>query len=710
MFQPQHVPTGLICGKCGLHASKHRAPDSRPHAERRRYHQSREQERERAPNQDRIVGIDGEGVGRRPHRYTFLAAHDEQAAKWSVSSDDTKVGRLSTAQCLDFILAIPERTLIVGYAFLYDITKILTDLPNEAIWLLVKDEGAKKRARIVDGRVIYRPVYWKGYALNYMNRRLSVGRWRWETKQGKRGPYKRPVIYQRRTVWDIFAFYQSKFTSALLDWKVADATRLKRMAEMKDKRNEFDKLETKDIEAYCIEECAYLAKLARALLDAHNNAGLSLKHYYGAGSTASVFLEKIGAKELRGDIPEPMRGAVASAFFGGRFENSVIGPVYGRCFNYDISSAYPYQATFLPCLLCGRWEHVERPSSTLLGSSNLALIRWTIPKITPAPWGTLPVRSKDGTIAFPLAGKGGWVWKEEFNAAQRLNPHLQALEAWTYTTDCEHRPFKDVPQYYRERVRLGKEGRGIVLKLGTNSIYGKLAQSRGLNPPYQSWVWAGNITSGTRAQLLNGLYAHKDRANCLMFATDGIWSRERLTLDEGRDTGTNDLAKPLGGWEEKIFEEGVFCVRPGIYFPLNPTKDALKEVRARGLGKKVLYEQWPRILDAWERKAESIEVSGLTRFVGAKSAITYGANSGYTRSPNYGEWVDHKIQVSFNPYPKRKSVRADGSLEPWGYFDWESVPYDPATKSPEAVMLALAELIALEQPDGTFADADSSEL
>ena len=609
------------------------------------------------------------------------------------------MARLSSKACLDFILSLPDRSLIVGFAFLYDLTKILTDLPDKDIYRLLHEET---RARLVKtdngGRIVYEPVYWEEYSLNYMNRRLTVGRWRYG-KFGKR------EMTESRTVWDIFRFYQSKFTQALIDWKVADETKLRHMEEMKEKRSTFDKLTSEEIHAYCKEECAYLAKLGRALIEAHKEAGLPLKHYYGAGSTASVFLERIGAKDLRGDIPGKMREPVACAFFGGRFENSAIGPVYGRCFNYDISSAYPYQATFLPCLLCGHWRHVLRPSGQVLEGSGLALTRWSIPKITPGPWGTLPVRSKDGTIAFPLAGKGGWVWKDEFLAARRLNANVEALEAWTYHTDCDHYPFRDVPEYYRERVRLGKDGPGIVLKLGTNSIYGKLAQSRGLNPPYQSWVWAGNITSGTRAQLLDALGAHKDPANCLMFATDGVWTRERLDLGSPRETGTSDLLKPLGGWEEKTFDTGVFCVRPGIYFPINPTKDQVKEVRARGLGKKVLYEQWPRIIEAWEKNAEQIEVGGLQRFIGAKSAVHYRASDdSYWRGDDYGEWVEHRIKVSFNPLPKRRRIRADGSLEAWDYFDWESEPYKEAVKSPEALLLQLAEQMAEEQPDGTFAE------
>ena len=89
----------------------------------------------------------------------------------------------------------------------------------------------------------------------------------------------------------------------------------------------------------------------------------------------------------------------------------------------------------------------------------------------------------------------------------------------------------------------------------------------------------------------------------LMFATDGVWSRKKLDLPKPQDTGTDiDVAskdeegkpvtihKPLGGWETKEFKKGVFCVRPGIYFPLSPTPEEIEKVRARGLGRRVLYE------------------------------------------------------------------------------------------------------------------------
>ncbi len=627
-----------------------------------------------------------------------------------------------TRECLDFTLQLPERSLIFGFAFLYDLTKWLSDLPDRSIYLLFHEQ---LRAKIVDGQVHYRPVKWNPddrapcrgrgcpccYRINYMNRRFSVSKGR-----------------ERATIWDIFAFFQSKYTKALTDWfslkgegKIwalpGMGAAVERMEKMKTQRATFDKLSKEEIRVYCKEECKYLAQLGRALITAHEEAGLKLKTYFGAGSTASALLGRFGVKERRGEVPERMREPVASAFFGGRFENAVVGPIRGRVYNYDISSAYPYQATFLPCLSCGRWRHHARAGQEMaLDGATCALVRWTIPIVEEGPWGVLPVRKIDGTIAFPLSAEGGWVWREEFLAARKVNPHVEVKEVWSYDTDCDHRrPFGGLPDIYRERVRIGKDARGIVLKLGPNSVYGKLAQSKGLNPPFQEWIWAGSITSGCRSQLLGGLVSAADRNATLMFATDGDWTKRVVSLESPRDTGTSDLAKPLGGWEEKIFERGVFAVRPGIYFPLAPTEEELEKVRARGLGRKALYEQWAKVVDAWEAGETGVSLKCADRFVGAKSGVRWDQKRGARRSDDYGEWIPHVVDVGFSPKPKRASVNPDGTLECWRgdgkygqnvKFDVPSVPYDAATVSNEAALLMLAQLIAEEQPDGDFSELE----
>lgn len=691
--KPQHKPQGQICTICGVPSSKHRVRQAR----NRQYDKQYNHAHPRVNPSERIIGIDGEGQGRNPHCYFYLAAADEHGKLWRCEPRDNV--RISTVEALEFILNLPTRSLIVGYAFVYDLTKILEDLPDRKLYRLFHEASRARPIQTKKGmRLVYVPEYWRGYKLNYMNRRFSVGR-----KDGRRA-----------TVWDVFRFYAEKFTESLIKWGVAAKDLLTRMAEMKAKRGQksvWESLPRKAVQEYCDEECRYLAKLFRATVGAHEDAGLDLNgKYYGAGSTASALLTKMDVLRFRGETPEAMRVPLACAFFGGRFENSVVGPIKGTVYNYDISSAYPYAATLLPCLECGVWERVTgKTLDRRIKVSSLALLRWCIGAIHPSAWGVFPVRAKDGTITFPLSGLGGWTWKEEYLAARQLNPHIEIKEGWIYDTDCEHRPFRMLADIYRERCRIGKDAKGIVLKLGPNSVYGKVAQSKGLNPPFQSWVWAGNITSRCRSQLLDSLTRVINPWDILMFATDGVWSRERLSLPRPCDTGTFDLDKPLGGWEEKQFDRGVFAVRPGIYFPLQPTTEELEKVRARGLGRRTLYENHQKVVEAYHAGKSSIEVTGQERFVGALSGTRLNGLKDYIRSPSYGEWIPWSTKVTFDPAPKRQSVLSDGRLVPWLRMP-ESVPYQNAIESQEAKLLREAEIYAQEQPDTDFTEQDFNDV
>lgn len=664
-----------LCKRCDLPRRLHEAT-----RDRKEYYRQREKTRKRPSNRDCIIGIDGEGKGRNPHVYTYLAAADENGTTWATAWNPDG---LTTEQCFDFVLSLPHRVLCFGFAFMYDLTKIVQGMPSQLIYDLVRE---KRRAKLVEGKVRYRPIYWRGYKLNYMNRKLTISK-------GKR----------HVAIWDVFAFFQAKFTNALIDWQIADKEKLERMEEMKAKRAKFDKMSPTEIMEYCNEECRYLARLGRRLVDAHAEAGIPLKSFFGAGSTASSLLERLDIQDKRGEFPESMRIALASAFFGGRFENSRVGPVSGPIYDYDISSAYPYHATLLPCLLCGKWRHTRG-----YGKGTVSVVRWESDGQGDT-WGPLPVRDAKGSIRFPLGGAGGWAWHKEFEAAQRLNPTVRALESWVYTTKCKHKPFEALPTYYRERIKLGKEAKGITIKLGLNSVYGKLAQSRGFNPRFQSWIWAGLITSGCRAQLLDAMCAAPKLSDILAVATDGIKSLSKLDLPKPTDTGTSDLAKPLGGWEETVLEQGAFFVRPGIFFPLNPSEEQVKKVRARGLGRKVLYEQHAKVVKAWEQRKRKITLRGVQRFIGAKSGITMHRGKA-KRSKLYGEWINQKIAVSFHPEPKRERSLKGGHLKPWKYLDYVSEPYKAAIMSPEAVLLALATQIAEEQPNADFTDVDVGEL
>lgn len=703
----EHKPDGDPCKICGLHVSQHRV--------RKRYQESK--------NRTIFLGIDGEGKGRKVHKYVLLAAVTEDGdRKWWVEDQNG----LSTERCLDFLLNLPQHnTKAFAYAFGYDMTKILQDVDDKILYQLFRPELRHRNGK--EAMKGPRPVKWRGYKLNLQGTKFTIA---------KDGRY--------RVIWDIWKFFQSSFVNALIDWKVADLEKLERMAYMKAHRHEFDKLDDNAIRDYCIEECEYMGRLARKLVTAHEQAGLTLRAFYGAGSTAAAMLTKMGIKDKIKPAPKNMQIPVAQAFFGGRFENSVIGEFKEPIYNYDISSAYPYQLCFLPCLLHGEWEYTTNREDIDGVNVRASLIHYTLGPSTREDWGPFPFRTQDGSITFPVESGGGWVWDEEYKTGERMFDNVRFIEAWVYKSVCGCQPFKDIPQYYLERLGIGKEGPGIVIKLGMNSNYGKLAQSIGKGQ-FNCWVWAGLVTSRTRAQLLDAIDTATDRGNIYMLATDGIFSRERLTLAKPKDTGTDievldrSTGKikyaPLGGWEENIIPQGIFIARPGIYFPLNPTEKDLKKIKARGLGKASLYENHKKILEHWDTYGHhmKVEVSNVSRFCGAKSSISRSgptsqfsynratrhddAAHGERRSANaasgaqkdvpaYGQWITRPVEMSFDPMPKRENVNKDGRTLKIRRLpsEMESMPYKKAVKSLDRVLIEQIAAIMLEQPDADLAD------
>jgi hypothetical protein len=707
-----HAPVGDPCAICGL--PRHGNHRSMSHRYKKR---GRDSVRERGSG-PRVawlyVGVDGEGHGRKDHRYVMLGANTRDGEGWTVEDPNG----LSTVTCLEFLLdlslSLPkQRKRVFTYSFNYDLTKILEGCDNETLYVLFRPELRQRRGRYA--KMGPKPVRWKApqeeggseYLLNLQGTKFTVS----HVDSGR-----------KLVLWDLFRFYQCRYVQALELWRVGNPALWARMQDMKDNRGKFDellrqgKLSLSDIRRYMLEECSCMAELGEALVTAHEQAGLELKTFYGAGSSGAAILNKLGIMKLRKEPPAEMQSAVAAAFFGGRFENSRIGTIKNdRIWNYDISSAYPYQLAFLPCLVHAVWEHTTSRQRV----DARSLVRYSIYETRARfHWGPFPFRCKDGSISFPVRSGGGWIWGAEFLAGEELFPNsVRFREAWVYKQNCDCRPpFEQIPHYYRERCRLGKEGAGIVLKLGPNSCYGKLAQSVG-QAPFQSWVWAGMITSGCRAQSLELMAAHDSLASILMIATDGLMSLEDVAPPKPLDTGTSDLPKPLGGWEKDLITKGVFLARPGIYFPLDPQPEELKKVRARGVGKSSVLEQWNKIVQAWEARPKAdttVRLANISRFCGAKTSITrsgkgpsyvYTRSSGKKSDMSYGQWITRQVEMSFNPMPKRETVLAGGFLKVRSMPpDLESVPYDRAVLSQEALELRMLKEELEEQPDKDMVD------
>lgn len=562
-----------------------------------------------------VIGIDGEGITDPDgsHRYTLLAASPNKA----IERHD-----LSTVECFDFLLSLPREALKVGFSINYDVNMWLRDIPADHLKELLEAEA----------------LYWKTYKIKYI-------------------PHKQTIIsdqHGRRVhIYDVFGFFQCSFVKALEDWKITNRATVEAIAAMKELRGTFTDVQRHAVKRYCLDECNLLVDLMQRLVAATNRAQIPCRNWYGVGALASGLLQKHGMKRYVGAAPLYLHDQILAGYYGGRFEIGMSGNV-GPVHVYDIKSAYPSVARSLPCLAHVRYQNVRQYDSTKLA---LWHVRWDVDEHT--RWAPFPWRDDHYGIHYPTNGEG-WYWDQEVDAAMRLHPKgIQVIEGVQIVKQCEHKPFAFIDDVYAERQRLEALGdyANKTLKLALNSLYGKTAQSIGhgckkhtqekvkdcfacmnaKRPPYQSYVWAGRITSGTRAQILHAI--RQAPRDIMSIATDSVVSRIPLELVVGRG---------LGEWDHAHYEE-CFLLQPGIYRLRNPCPNNYQEehcehiaIRTRGFGK--FETNFQLIVDDFLTNPFGEHRYMATRFVGLASAMCRTDYRQYWR-----KWITAERKISFYP-------------------------------------------------------------
>lgn len=679
-----------------------------------------------------VLGLDGEGYtnSKGEHLYTYLAASN---ADGSIRFDVENKRGLTTKEIFDFLLSLPRDALKVGFALGYDFTKWLEDLDDRDIYAIYRPEirttrhGPKARRLVHEGKL---------YAINLVATKLTVqGQWNKNSRKWDLSSI----------VWDLFRFYQRSFVNSLKEWEVGAIEELLAIQAMKEKRGNFKAIGNRE-KKYCQSEVKLLAQLAEKLINACIEAGIPLTDFFGAGSLGAATLRNGQAKEqIVKNMSARMRHAVTCAFFGGRFEQSTRGIVtYSH--GFDLASAYPYAETQLPCLKCGTWKHVTKNVEQEIRKARASCVRyrllprsdcksesfWKVAgpevlasmpdglsqhvRVSEVPWGPFPFRLKDGSILFPAESAGGWVW--HFEALAVLdNPHvwpnLELREAWVYRSQCKCPPpfLEEVSAFYKKRLEWGKEAKGLVLKKGLASRYGKRAQTIG-SAPFHCAVAAGLITSHTRGEILRAIAKARSGWDVLSVATDGIITKEILELRKPNDTDTGSK-KPLGMWEYK--ESGpIFLLRPGMRFALEKKdgtwipkeeEEGKTTTAARGVGVMKLHHERPIILEQWlKNPGKSTTVPRGSIFHGGKLCVGK-TKEGMRRLARYGSWASAEpFKVSYLPLPKRPAATRDQRLLTWALtkHEGESMPYDRmvARMRADVIELERARDEADAQPDG----------
>lgn len=607
-----------------------------------------------------FIGCDGEGgdLADRRHHYLMLRIGDDTFMHPDRSA-------LHTHEILDFLCNLPRKEVInVAYFFDYDVTHILIDLPPAKINRLMNREA---RRRVFNNRTDYWPVDWAGFEFDYIPKK--------EFKVRRKGERRYFVIN------DVGSFFQSAFLKALQLWKIGTPGDWEKIAEGKSGRINFSEL-TDDTIKYNGREIVLLEQLMTAFRDATIAAGMVPSKWQGPGHIASSIYKRFGViKGEEIELPRELLRAANQSYFGGRFETTAVGHIPGPVYQHDINSAYPYAETKLPCLVHGDWVHHDgsnRPTGLYLSRGNFRATR------TANLYG-LPVRRPAGSICWPGSITGtGWYWSHEINAA--IHQEFTPVETWEYIKQCDCEPFNFIPGLYEERAKLGKEAKGLAIKLGLNSTYGKMCQSVG-EPVYANPIYASLITSITRAQLYEkAVRLNLDRV--IMLATDGIFTSAPHDRNHSPriDKGSYTL-KPLGEWDVTTYNDGIFVIQPGLYLlpdgiepktrgvPMSKIMDHDTELRATA---QALIDE---LRDHPERVAETGPDGLFRRHVVPITLRTLSnlrliAHTG--KWDELGQWIEHTHNVSFDWRNKRTTARVRDKYlltRPVQVVEGDNVPY-----------------------------------
>lgn len=570
----------------------------------------------------RFVAWDGEGVTRAngSHDYVLFANSDGHR----ISS----LSHLSTGEIFDFILSVSDPGAInVIYGAGYDWNMWLKDIRRPQLEMLYK-EGY---------------VRWRGYTIRWrQGKSFSI-------TQKVRGKKPRSANF-----FDVLPFFQRSFVAACDEYlgerfKAADRDMI---TENKILRSGFRAEDIASIIRYNDAELKYLVMLANELRDRLARVGLFPARWDGPGAIAVALFKREGIKDhLNKNFPEVITEAARYAYFGGRFEVVRPGHSENPVYEYDINSAYPWALQDVPSLAGGFWERVESPE--VVEDFALYRVQWDGSSGGPFLPQPLPMRSRKGIISFPVHAHG-WYWGPEVRAAQkyargaswyapRSNVSLTIHEGYVFRPATDERPFSFIGPLYTERKRLKAAGDGahVGIKLGLNSMYGKLAQQVGwrideetgavIMPPYHQIEWAGYVTSRCRAAILE-LAMTQDLRDVIAFETDAMFSRRVIA-------GAN-LGSGLGEWEYVSFRNMTY-VQSGTYFADDAKGKPVDKTRGVDRGNLTRAQ----VLDAQSKGLPTVP-SQLTRFVGLGLALAQ--NFG-----NWTKWITSGKEISLTPKGKR---------------------------------------------------------
>lgn len=592
----------------------------RYYANRKRYRHDNSKHQTDASYLSRpFVAWDGEGITKPDgsHVYVMLAVSDGNGKGYYLGNP----AGLGTYETLSWILEKAgafENAIHVIYGGGYDWNMILRDLSYRELGEVYRKKFAE----------------WQGFRLAWRQ-----GKSFYIAKVNDKGE----KIGKGVTIYDCAPFFQCPFVKACDDYLGDRFQDRDLIVENKALRSSFTVADIPEVRRYNDAELRNLVLLMTELRERLNKVGLRPARWDGPGAIAAALLTREKVKDAKADTPEEVAKAARYAYAGGRFEVIRYGHSDRAAFEYDINSAYPAALRFVPNLAKGEWRyHSSDP-----GPLPFALYHLRVSGKDLSVPGPLFRRDPKGNICYPRKVTG-WYWSPEYDVTKEWAAQgwgsVEVLGCWEFVeSDPNNRPFDFIDGLFNKRRALKKarDGAHVGIKLGLNSLYGKLAQQVGWErkhdgslriPPFHQLEWAGFTTSYARATVMRA--ALTNMRAVIAFETDAIFTSEPLDVPIG---------SALGEFESVEFSNLTY-LQSGLYFGELVNGEQVN--KTRGVDRGSLTRSECIAAMAAPMASDRFAEASLTRFVGAGIALSQSFK-------RWRRWETMHKRIALTPQGKR---------------------------------------------------------
>lgn len=319
-----------------------------------------------------------------------------------------------------------------------------------------------------------------------------------------------------------------------------------------------------------------------------------------------------------------------------------------ECFDYDLSGAYPYEASKLLDTRYAQYIH----SDTIPEDVHWGFMRGRI-KVT-SPVSPFIYQDEDGKLLNPVGSWDTYITLDEYKALKEWEMgDFKLYDGWFLKFYRNDRPLWNAINKMYEYRKIDNELNRIAKLMSVGGCYGKFVETHYTNDEgevdkygkYYNPFYGAQITTRTRLRVMQFIKTHQLENDIISVAVDGVLATKEVDL-------ANDNEGKIGSWRLNP-ESPALVISPGLVYygnkkPKGLTYDMVMELIKSNPDTPYYELELPRRVTLSEAiEMGDLELVGEIRdFHQSLDLVSINVDRDYKRLPRTGKELISKIYES----------------------------------------------------------------